>query len=289
VEISLQILIMKKIFKLLSEPYPMKELGLRDMLLAVLSGIFVMGYLVFFNPTGPLTSSSMLVKLLGYALITTLFVLFNAFVIKNLLQLILKAEYWTLGKQFIWYCYVIAVIGFLNYYYSNSLELYQFSLQDHIFSAFAFGALLFGFFLAFNFNYLSNKYGKRAGVLNKLLKSKEVKTDKVFTFNNGQSEKLQLPENDLSYVQKCRKGAKLFYIDKGNPVSEVISEEFSAICKKIRDSNILQCHPDYLINIDNLEQIKGTAQGYRLKFYLQNNKVPVSKEYRNVIRDYLSR
>ncbi len=288
-EISLQILIMMKIFKLLSEPYPMKELGLRDMLLAVLSGIFVMGYLVFFNPTGPLTSSPMLVKLLGYALITTLFVLFNAFVIKNLLQLILKAEYWTLGKQFIWYCYVIAVIGFLNYFYSNSLELYQFSLQGHIFSAFAFGTLLFGFFLAFNFNYLSNKYGKRAGVLNKLLKSKEVKSDKVFIFNNGQSEKLQLPENDLSYVQKCRKGAKLFYIDKGNPVSELISEEFSAICKKIRDSNILQCHPDYLINIDNLEQIKGTAQGYRLKFYLQNDKIPVSKEYRNVIRDYLSR
>jgi len=280
---------MQKIFKLLREPYPMQELGLRDMLLAVVSGIFVMGYLMFFNPSGPLTSSAMLVKLLGYALITTLFVLFNAFVIKGILQLILKAEYWTLGKQFIWYSYITVVIGFLNYYYSHSLELYRFTLQGHIISACAFGALLFGSFLAFNFNYLSNKYGKRAGVLNALLKPKEVKSDKFFTFKNIRNEEFQLPENDLSYVQKCRKGAKIYYIEKGNPVSKKILEDFKTVIDKTSDYNILRCHPDYLINVDNLEQIKGTAQGYRLKFYLQNEKVPVGKEYRNIIKDYLSK
>ncbi|MFW5761342.1 MAG: LytTR family transcriptional regulator DNA-binding domain-containing protein [Cyclobacteriaceae bacterium] len=281
---------MIKLFKFFEEPYPMQEIGLRDVMLALASGIFVMGYLMFFSPSGPLTSSSMVVKLSGYALITMLFLLFNAFIIKNLLQLIFKAEKWTIGKQFIWYGYVIFTIGLLLHYYSQSLELYGFSIEQHIIAAFIFGTLLFGAFILFNYRYLSYKYGKRAGILNQLLKPPRERSNRTFSFKASETnDNLTIGEDKLSFIKKCSMGSELYMVENGNPTIREVKNPFNQLVETMSNECIIRCHPEYLINLSNLEQVGGTAQGYRLKFFLHNERVPVDKNYRHVFQQKLSK
>ena len=264
----------------------MEELGIRDLLLALASGAFVMAYLMFFSPSGPLTSHAMFIKLLGYALITILFLLFNAFVIKNLLQIILKADHWTIGKQFIWYGYVIFMIGLLNYYYSHSLELYGFTIEEHIISAFIFGTFLFGIFLIINHRYLSNKYGERAGIFNQLLSKPKIKSEQLFSFTLKKNhEPLKVQDHELSIIKKCKNGSQLYLVDKGNPIVVEVLDSFYELQEKHTNDTIVRCNENFLVNLINVEQIIGTAQGYCLKFFLHNEKIKVDPKCKKAFQE----
>jgi len=47
----------------------------------------------------------------------------------------------------------------------------------------------------------------------------------------------------------------------------------------------MKCHRAFLVNIANIEQAKGNAQGLRLQLKHTDDEIPVSRNYINDLRD----
>ena len=274
----------------LTKPYPMQEVGKRDLFLAVSAGLFVIIFLFSFNPfsQNALRESTDIAKLLGFGLLTTTIILLNAVFIKGLLQKFLNEENWTIGKQLLWYVYVLSLVALLNFYYSEWLGYSGRPLRQYFLTTLGFGLFLFGSFILLNYRYLKRRQNYNAGLASHL--SPEVENGENYSMEMTDEEGIThvIAVRELLYIKRFKGKVEVNFIEKGDIRKIITTANFRKMAKSFAGQDALvKIHKDYYANLKNVEFISGNENGYQLKFYLNNERPPLGGKYQKRILKYL--
>lgn len=116
-------------------------------------------------------------------------------------------------------------------------------------------------------------------------------TDIVVTLHdtNVRGDDLQLPINDLLYVEAQKNNVSVCYLKEGIVNNFELHTTLTAVLDDLKAyENIFQCHRSFVVNLNNITSAQGNSNGYQLKFGKCPTMVPVSRTYVPKLRSFIA-
>lgn len=282
--------------KILHEPYPLDNSYKRAIVSAVLFGLFIALFLLFFQPFGLTSykSDTKTLEIAAYGLVTTFCLLFNFFLFSTLFKKWFSNTCWTVGKNIAYTIFNFFIIGLANLLYSVYRNYIDLDFNGFLFYqslTVVVGAFPVIFSTLLVYNRRMKKMLKEADYLNTSLSPVE-KTDattiRIPSLNK--SENISIQAEDLLMVKAVENYIELHSLKNGSPYKEVIRNTLKNVSQTLADVDFIQkCHRSYLVNLNQVAKFSGNAQGLALQFEQDPSiKVPVSRAYVKEIKAKLS-
>ena len=100
---------------------------------------------------------------------------------------------------------------------------------------------------------------------------------------------LQLPINDLLYVEAQKNNVMVYFMKDGKPTSMEVHTTLTAVIEDMKDyDNIFQCHRSFIVNVNNITSARGNSNGYQLTLGTCPNIIPVSRSYVPRLKSFIA-
>ena len=122
-------------------------------------------------------------------------------------------------------------------------------------------------------------------------KTTEAQTDILVTIHdtNVRGNDLQLPINDLLYVEAQKNNVAVCYVKGGKPSTVELHTTLTAVLDDLKAyENIFQCHRSFVVNLNNITSAQGNSNGYQLRLGNCQTMVPVSRSYVPKLRSFIA-
>lgn len=122
-------------------------------------------------------------------------------------------------------------------------------------------------------------------------KTTDEQTDITVTIHdtNVRGNDLQLPINDLLYIEAQKNNMAVIYVKDGKVATIELHTTLAAVLDDLKDyPNIFQCHRSFVVNLNNITSAQGNSNGYQLKLGQCPVVVPVSRTYVPKLRSFLA-
>ncbi|WP_412984681.1 LytTR family DNA-binding domain-containing protein [Pontimicrobium sp. IMCC45349] len=206
---------------------------------------------------------------------------FSTFFIQSSLENILynsSNKIWTVGNEIISTIIFFTISGTIIYLYNHrfingesySIKTYFLYLQ-HIVLVFI---PIFSPLVVF----LRNKFGELIIPLPK---------NTVIITGENKNETLKLNRKDLLYIKAVENYIDIFFVSDNNTVT---SKTFRQTLLKTNQQLpfLVKCHRSYLLNMENVKEVKGNSQNAKICFKDFENTIPLSKTYYTKIKSSLN-
>lgn len=284
------------------QPYPFQSNKKTALLVCSSAAAIIFSIFVFFKPFNlEVVSSLELFKIATlYSTVTFFVSIFLSVGLPVLLPSVFEEKKWTVLKEIIFLICIVSVIAVVNHmatilFYNSTLSIIGFiTILKYTFS-FAIFPVLFSVLLKQQI--LVKKYKNEAKLINQTIDSVK-KVDQpssnenyplaVFIGDNV-SEKLEIPASDFLCAESDENYTTLYYLD-ANQMKKVL---FRITLKKIETLNkectfFYRCHKSFYVNLNQVKQLSGNAQGYKLHFENLPFTVPVSRSLNAVIKQKIA-
>lgn len=271
--------------RILKKPYP---LDLYSWKKAITFGIFITLFLFAFQPFGLdiFDAKHKIWIILGYGFLTFFAVGFNQHIAPLLFPAIFKEKKWTVFFQIIWLLWNVFLITILNYYYS----IYVIDIPNdlYIFLRFVLYTFVTAIIPLITLTILSHnrklaKNLNQASVLNKELinqVSKKKPKGELLLFASNRKDKIKTTVSDLLFIESIGNYATIRWVENEEIIEKTMRNTLKDIEKQLENfDSIFRSHKAFIVNLGQIKEVNGNAQGYRL--VLKNGKiqVPVSRNY----------
>jgi len=203
--------------------------------------------------------------------------------------LIQRVSPWRIWHEALSILAMILFIGICNFFVCA--WVFHFPVTLSSFLLFLYWTLIIGMFVtvcSVSLNY----YRYLRNQLETLLdKTTEEQTDIVVTIHdtNVRGNDLQLPINDLLYIEAQKNNVSVCFVKDGKPQVSEIHTTLSAVLDDLRDyDNIFQCHRSFVVNLNNITSAQGNSNGYQLRLGNCRTEVPVSRTYVPKLRSFIA-
>ena len=106
---------------------------------------------------------------------------------------------------------------------------------------------------------------------------------------NVRGNDLQLPINDLLYIEAQKNNVAVSYMKEGKIITTELHTTLAAVLDDLKDyENIFQCHRSFVVNLNNISSAQGNSNGYQLKLGKCPTTVPVSRTYVPKLRSFIA-
>jgi len=283
-------------WKILKEPYPFNNSLKKEIISSFFFGLFVFLFLFLFQPFGlsQYQSPTKTIELAGYGLITMVVLFFNNLTFTLIFPKWFNQSSWSVGKNIFYSSYMFFSIGLANLIYSVyqgylSLNLKGFLLYQGI-------TLLVGLFpfTVSTFAIYSNRLKKaikEADHLNASLSPQHTSVQNYFEIpSQNKSENLSIDINALLAIKAIENYIEIYSLKNGMVSKTIIRNTLKNIEEAFSGFDFIKkCHRSYLVNLQNVEQFSGNAQGLTLDFGKENSiEVLVSRSFVKEIKMYLT-
>ena len=273
----------KTISGILSQPFPRDNSFRKCLRTAIATGFFVAVFLWVFKPFGialaPVAHPDLFI--LGYGAVSFFLALLVYPVILLFPKFFLE-ENWTVGKNITHFSAIIFFIGLANLVYTHYFA--GLPLSAGTFFSFQIYTMAVAILIASVFTFV--RY-TRTQHLNRIFAEeidKEVQkfptdfSEKKFTIRSEQSsEILELSNKSLLFIVSADNYSKVCFLKSGKPEMMMIRASLKRLNEQMNFPFIFRCHRSYIVNLENVEKVKGNSQGYRLHFAGTDEAVPVSR------------
>jgi len=239
----------------------------RKVLVGFILGVFLSMLIIFLEPfnTNEYESNNRIISLLGFgALLSCVFIIQS--IIENfwyyrvnkiwlvLYEILSTIIFFTFSGTII-YLYNHLIINNLNYSIKSHWWYYS-----HIVLAMI--PIVTPVLL-----YLRQKFGQR------IIPSSP---NTIIITGENKNEKLKLQKNELLYIQAVENYIEIFFVDRDH---KLLSKTFRQTLSKVHEqvSFLEKCHRSYLVNINNIKEIRGNSQSAKIYFQNVEKKIPLSK------------
>jgi|GEM_PF-1766783 len=105
--------------------------------------------------------------------------------------------------------------------------------------------------------------------------------------SENDSEFLNLPLNSLRYIESRDNYSLIVWWDGRKLRKQMLRSSLKRLAGQIEHPAIQRCHRSYIVNLSQVDDIRGNSRGYRL--YLNNcaDEIPVSRENGSSIKKFL--
>ena len=196
---------------------------------------------------------------------------------------------WRVWHEALAFLVLILFIGICNFFVFSFV--YHYPIKLNIFLLFLYWTLIVGVFVtvcSVGLNYHRYLRNQLEALLDK---TTEEQTDITVTIHdtNVRGDDLQLPINNLLYVEAQKNNVAVSYVQDGKVVTTELHTTLAAVLDDLQDyQNIFQCHRSFVVNLNNITSAQGNSNGYQLKLGQCTTIVPVSRTYVPKLRSFLA-
>jgi len=283
--------------RILVQEYPAPRPVLKSLIIAVLSGLFIALFLLYFEPFNLHlnTDGNKVFHMSFFGCITTFVLLFFLFVFPVLLPNLFSDKNWKLGYQMILNMLILIVIATFNSIYSNYMNSIPFGWDSYwlILSRTSVLGILPIAFITFSDYYLKVKSSLNSAsniIKNKkeFLKDLKEVTHQIST--DLKSETFSFKENDFNYAIAVGNYIDMCSLDENTLKKVTYRVTLSSFEIQVKESsNLIRCHRSYLVNLNKVKNISGNAQGLKLELINQSEIIPVSRKYIPIVDQFFQK
>lgn len=293
------------LLKILREPFPYDPSFRNSLQTAGFFGFFIVVFLLLFKPYELDSFGSW--RLTGIALIYGAITFICIIVCNKIFPLLFAEAYnetaWTTGKQIASILSTVLVVGFVNFIVSPLLVgtrlngYYVFWFQG---ITLAIAVLPVSLFILLKQNRLLKKFSEEAKLLETKLEerkksvqdepavAKTVAPTRITIPGDYQNENISLPLHEFYLVESASNYIKIYHMQNGKLVYTIIRSTMKKAEELLNPFlNLYKCHRSYIVNLDKVEQVKGNAQGYKVKIEHYEELIPVSRHLNKEFSDRL--
>ncbi|MEM6379814.1 MAG: LytTR family DNA-binding domain-containing protein, partial [Bacteroidota bacterium] len=220
----------------------------------------------------------------GYGAVIAGVLLFMRFLIPRLVPKVFREAKWTVAKHILYlfvsfYLAVVACYLYYCWFFEDPLrwaDLAGFSLTSATIGVFPLTA-----YVMISYIRLLKKYQKGAAQFNAhkdFSQSTISTTTPTLSLTNEQDKvQLEVPINQLFFLQSSLNYVEVFFQVENQLKKELIRNSFQKIEDQLPADFFIRCHRSYIVNLDNVKEISGNAQGYKLHLNAHDLMVPVSR------------
>lgn len=308
---------MNKILLYLNKPYPLEERKSAQIKLALVFGLVVFMLMYFVKPFGfSGTQQQLLINSVFAGATTALAICFDFMVLFPLFPLFFKEEKWTIGREIIFTLIIITTIASFNVLaakiiYGDALSLVGWLKM--IFYTGVIGITPATISILLNQTRLLKKYRKEAANLNLQLphhatenavfENREIpqaileieqplentEADFVTIEADNQKENLTIFHADFLAATSADNYVKVYYVKNEKPVSTILRTTLKKVAEHTSAfPSFYRCHRTALVNLAAVQNVVGTAQGYRLQLSFLQEEIPVSRNLNKEVKERLA-
>lgn len=287
---------------ILKQPFPAHSLS-GSIRMAALIGLFVAVFLFVFQPFGlreaPDSSEKILI-ILGYGLVTFACICISAVSLSKLFPKWFRRESWTVSKEIRITLFNFLLIGFFNTLYTFLIFRQPFNLRFLLYFeliTLAVGIIPVSLIVLFRYNRLLQANLLLAREMNSELNLSATETTltlphlnsteipklpetRIFTFSSESgTEQLTLNQQDFLFATAADNYVELHYLENGLAKKSLIRSSLSRVEETVKtDPQLVRCHRAYLVNLNQVRNFSGNAQGLKLALNGTPELIPVSRK-----------
>jgi len=306
---------MNNVQAILNRLYPLEERKPAQVKLAFLFGLVVFLLIYLLEPFGKKPDTKELILESSFAgLLTFLSILFVFLIIYPLFPRFFKEEKWTIGREVILTLIIIATIATANTLAGSFFWKVPLSLSNWlrmIFYTAIIGIAPASVSILLNQARLLKKYRKEVSRINNNLHP--IKAEPIIGFGAGAEEvrdyheekptgptlitieaenekdNLVIAAHTFLAASSADNYVKVFFLDN----DQLKTSMLRTTLKKLEENSLafpllFRCHRTAIVNMAAVENLSGTAQGYRLKVAHLTEEIPVSRNLNQVIKEKLA-
>ena len=107
--------------------------------------------------------------------------------------------------------------------------------------------------------------------------------------SNNRAEKIKLSLERLLFVKSAENYVEVHYLDKGQAKMKLLRTTLKNVVEVLHPyPQILRCHRTFLVNLENVLELKRSKGVYTLSIQNHNEALPVSRQYLLQVKDALT-
>ncbi len=275
--------------KILKQSYPPPSSGLPGFFVSIGIGLFIGLFLLFFQPFDLNTLAYSPGETLLFGVITFGVFFFFHCLLPLLWPTIYLERTWTVWRQICFYLLLLLLIATLNGLYINYLNSLRFNWNNYLWitsRTIVLGIIPISIYVLLVFNWHYAQMVKNATQLNPRLQRNPEEPEYTFLIQtNLKEESFGLSDQDFLYAKAD--GNYLEIYRKANK-PHIYRISLNKLDEQVGAEHLLRCHRSYFVNLKQVSQVTGNAQGLKLWFEGQEGFVPVSRKYIAPIRRVLN-
>jgi hypothetical protein len=268
----------------LNEPYPVRERTSTQSLFHSLGeGIFLYIFFIVFEPfnISDWHDGDKYIKLLGFALITSLSTFINRELLPRLFPSFFKEEGWVVWKEIVSIILVLFTISLGNFIYGSFLFGWTFNFAN-VFGTFASVFLIAIFPLTFwvlmDYNQNMRKFNQNI-IISHHTGDQPKKVQTIRLVAENEKDFIEFMEAELLFIESADNYSTVNLIKSGKIRKELLRSSLSRLDSQHHSDKLVRCHRSYIVNISKVEKVSGNAQGFKFHLSDTDQVVPVARKY----------
>jgi len=282
-------LMLKSLIKYWNKPTVFIECKATRFLMSFLFGLFVFLFLYIFQPYGISNyPESVLIKCLGYGLVTFVIMLVNSFLLPLLLPKMFNPNTFKVKNNVFISLWFLLSIAIGNWYFTsvffaseNTDSLLKF--VGITMSVGVFPILLGSYYMERTLNSANQKTADEANTQLQSMEQGHSQSHYRFQSEN-KSEQFEIAINELICIKADGNYCEFYCEQQGEIKKYLIRMTLKSVEEKLQnEEDILRCHRSYLINIRKVKHLTSSARNISLHFDNVEFTVPVSRLHKDLV------
>ena len=280
---------------MLNNEYPAPAPEARNLIIALLFGIFIGFFLLFFEPfdidisNGKNTTAS----LFFFGFITTFVLTVFLYFLPLIFPKVFSDRHWKVKHQIIFCSIILFVIATLNGLYTNHINSLSFSWSNYwwiINRTFVLGCIPFSFLILIDYQRKNNSNSEEAlFILGRTEKIDQIQKSTTWSISTDlKNETFSFEDCNFSHAIAVGNYIDLYLSNEGKVTRNTYRITLSSFEKQLDAPHLRRCHRSYLVNLKKVVNVSGNAQGLKLALSDGTSIVPVSRKYIPIIRQFFS-
>lgn len=267
----------------LNKPYPFNEDLKHNAKIVFFICIGILAFLLLFQPIDitELSTKKLIQLVIGLGLSTFVVLSINLIVLPSLIPKIFYYNNWNIKKEILWNLWImLSITGSDLLFYTKLLGVIDISFSI-IAKVMLLGFVPVSVLIIINQERLNKSHLKSANELNKRLLENKGKKEKLIHFESDyKNDNLSILPNSLLFIKSADNYIEIFYRNENTVKKQMIRSSLKKAEDAVNEFDfIFRCHRAYIVNINQIKEIQGNSQGYKLYFDEVESPALVSQQY----------
>jgi len=123
-------------------------------------------------------------------------------------------------------------------------------------------------------------------ILSERIKSMPKEQGIPIILTGNTKEQVKASIDNILYIEAADNYMDVYFLEENKVTHKLLRSTIKQIEGQLKSyPSFVRCHRAYIVNIDQITNIEGNAQGYKLKLQNSSKEIPVSRTYMQTLRD----
>jgi len=266
----------------LNKPYPFNDDLKYNSKLIFFISIGVLVFLYLFQPldVSLMDNEHKLYVVAGLGAVTFLSLSLNLLILPSLFPGIFIKRIWNIKKEIIWNIWILSTISVGYYLYYRLLGIFDIDFKMILGLIIIAIIPITGLIIVYRNRLLRSNLKISEGI-NKKLKDNKLIEEKLVHFESDYiKDNLSIKVSLLLLIRAANNYIEVFWKEGDTIKNHMIRTSLLKAEELLKEHKfIFKCHRSFMVNVNYIDKIEGSVQGYKLFFENLDFSIPVSKNF----------